>query len=260
MTLLCAQLHTIFSWYCKAWQWANVCGDHHPLMMVCGLNASQTCHVKILCMHVWCSRIEKDDSPVIPYLYVFYNGTVYSDESIRVVSTCQMDVHKFPFDTQSCHITVGITMYYSKGKSVLGWQLFQMKSVFDWCALLLTFSPLISVSELRLLPFSNSSRATQFSRELMRTQGEWEFLQLSVTSGNVSFNTDHLWEQLTYTVRNTWTDTDKCQFKGTMTIQEWRNIMNAHSSYRASGILWLVWQIIALRRILKHCIKQTLSR
>uniref|UniRef100_A0A3B4UMH1 Si:dkey-49c17.4 n=1 Tax=Seriola dumerili TaxID=41447 RepID=A0A3B4UMH1_SERDU len=35
--------------------------------------------------------------------------------------------------------------------------------------------------EIRLLPSSNSSRATQFSREVMKTQGEWEFLQLSFT-------------------------------------------------------------------------------
>lgn len=73
------------------------------------------------------------------------------------------------------------------------------------------FSPHLSVDEIRLLPFSNSSRATQFSREVMKTQGEWEFLQLSVTSSNFTFH-ERQWDQLIYTVRNSGTE-DKLKEK-----------------------------------------------
>eukprot|EP00066_Takifugu_rubripes_P010402 XP_003978202.1 PREDICTED: 5-hydroxytryptamine receptor 3A-like [Takifugu rubripes] len=110
--------------------------------------------------------IQKDESPMNPYVEVTYDGLVTSDQDVKVVSTCKMDVHKFPFDTQSCNITIGSANYCAK--------------------------------EMRLVPFSNSSRATQFSRELIKTQGEWEFLQLSVTRTNFSIQ-DKIWENLIYT-------------------------------------------------------------
>ncbi|XP_070847204.1 5-hydroxytryptamine receptor 3A-like [Chaetodon trifascialis] len=110
--------------------------------------------------------IQRDDSPLNPYVQMSYDGMVTSDEDMKVVSTCEMDVHKFPFDTQRCNITIGSAVH--------------------------------CVNEIRLIPFSNSSRATQFSREVMRSQGEWEFLQLSITSGSFTFH-GRIWEQLIYT-------------------------------------------------------------
>ncbi|XP_041670770.1 5-hydroxytryptamine receptor 3A-like [Cheilinus undulatus] len=110
--------------------------------------------------------IQKDESPLNPYVLLSHNGWVSSDEDMKVVSTCKMDVHKFPFDTQRCNITIASAIHH--------------------------------VEELRLLPCSNSSRATQFSREVMKTQGEWDFVQLSVTNYNTSFS-NRLWESLVYT-------------------------------------------------------------
>lgn len=70
-----------------------------------------------------------------------------------------------------------------------------------------TFPPLPPVDELQLLPFSNSCRVTQFSREMIRTQGEWEFIQISVISSNGTYY-GRTWEQIIYTVSNTRTNTD----------------------------------------------------
>ncbi|XP_054454298.1 5-hydroxytryptamine receptor 3A-like [Anoplopoma fimbria] len=109
---------------------------------------------------------EKDDSPKSPYMYMSYDGKVTAEAEMKVVSTCKMDVHKFPFDTQRCSITVASAIH--------------------------------CVQQIRLHPYSNSSRATQYSREVMKTQGEWDFLQLSVTSGNITFG-DGMWEHLIYT-------------------------------------------------------------
>ncbi|XP_071400719.1 5-hydroxytryptamine receptor 3A-like [Centroberyx affinis] len=110
---------------------------------------------------------EKDDAPQNPYIYMSHDGTVILEEDMKVVSTCKMDVHKFPFDTQRCNITVGSAIH--------------------------------NVGEVRLIPFSNSSRATQFSRKVMLTQGEWEFLDLSVTNDTLNFDRGQ-WEQLIYTI------------------------------------------------------------
>lgn len=116
---------------------------------------------------------------------------------MKVVSTCKMDVHKFPFDTQSCNLSIGSALHCGGGTCVCtcvrclalffdGWRF--------WV------SVLTSVSEFRLIPSSNASRATQFSHEVLRSQGEWEFLHLSITKANFTYN-GKTWEQLTYTVR-----------------------------------------------------------
>ncbi|XP_022045611.1 5-hydroxytryptamine receptor 3A-like [Acanthochromis polyacanthus] len=110
--------------------------------------------------------IQKDESPQNPNLIMHHDGTIQSEQDLKVVSTCKMDVHKFPFDTQSCTISIGSSSH---------------------CA-----------AEIKIIPFYNSSRATQFSREMMKTQGEWEFLQLSISRANFTFD-GKLWEQLSYT-------------------------------------------------------------
>ncbi|XP_026171906.1 5-hydroxytryptamine receptor 3A-like [Mastacembelus armatus] len=110
--------------------------------------------------------VQKDNSPQNPYIYMSYDGKIFSEAVINVVSTCKMDVHKFPFDTQQCSISIGSAVH--------------------------------CVNEIRLFPSSNSSRATQFSREVMKTQGEWEFLQLSVASSNFTFS-NRQWDVLIYT-------------------------------------------------------------
>lgn len=63
-------------------------------------------------------RIQKDESPRHPYVDVWYDGTVSSEEDIRVVNTCSLDVHKFPFDTQRCNITIGSAIHSGEGGSV----------------------------------------------------------------------------------------------------------------------------------------------
>ncbi|XP_047465509.1 5-hydroxytryptamine receptor 3A-like [Mugil cephalus] len=110
--------------------------------------------------------VERDGSAHNPYIYVSHDGMITSEEDLRVVSTCKMDVHKFPFDTQTCNLSVSSAIH--------------------------------SVDEIMLLPYSNSSRATQFSREVMRSQGDWEFLHLSISGTNFTFN-DREWEQIIYT-------------------------------------------------------------
>ena len=61
-------------------------------------------------------RIQKDDSNQNPYLYVDHKGMVTYEEDVNVVSTCRMDVHKFPFDTQSCNISIGSAINCSEGE------------------------------------------------------------------------------------------------------------------------------------------------
>ncbi|KAK9965698.1 hypothetical protein ABG768_004775 [Culter alburnus] len=93
--------------------------------------------------------VEKEDGPLNPYLYITHDGNVTMEDDHKIVSTCTMNVHKFPFDTQTCHITVSSINHSDK--------------------------------EIKLVPASNSSKATQVARESILTQGEWEFLNISVS-------------------------------------------------------------------------------
>ncbi|XP_016385922.1 5-hydroxytryptamine receptor 3A-like [Sinocyclocheilus rhinocerous] len=54
---------------------------------------------------------EKEDGPLNPYLYITHDGNVRMEDDHKIVSTCTMNVHKFPFDTQTCHITVSSINY-----------------------------------------------------------------------------------------------------------------------------------------------------
>ena len=51
-------------------------------------------------------RTDMDNASQSPYVYISYDGNVTFEEDLKVISTCKLDVHKFPFDTQSCNITV----------------------------------------------------------------------------------------------------------------------------------------------------------
>lgn len=59
-------------------------------------------------------RVQKDDSPQNSFMYLSHNGIISSEEDVRVISTCKMDVYKFPFDTQKCNITIGSAIHSGK--------------------------------------------------------------------------------------------------------------------------------------------------
>lgn len=97
---------------------------------------------------------EKDKAPPSPYLSINNEGYVEVQNDQVLVSTCRMHVYQFPFDVQSCSLS--------------------FKSVIH------------TVKDLRLQPSDNSSEATEWSRELMRTQYEWLFIDLTVTTKNAT--------------------------------------------------------------------------
>lgn len=77
------------------------------------------CSANILQERIMCVRcglrIQTDDSPQSYYISVAHDGTITSEDDIKIVSTCKMDVHKFPFDTQKCNITIGSASHCGEG-------------------------------------------------------------------------------------------------------------------------------------------------
>ncbi|XP_041830756.1 5-hydroxytryptamine receptor 3A-like [Melanotaenia boesemani] len=97
---------------------------------------------------------EKDKAPPSPYLTINNMGKVFVQNDQVLVSTCRMQVHKFPFDVQSCTLSFKSAIH--------------------------------SIEEIRLVHHLNSSITTEWSRELMRTQYEWLFVDMTVINKTVS--------------------------------------------------------------------------
>ncbi|XP_053719967.1 5-hydroxytryptamine receptor 3A-like [Synchiropus splendidus] len=97
---------------------------------------------------------ERDRAPPSPYLSINDKGAVEVQNDQVLVSTCRMHIYKFPFDIQSCNLSI---------KSVIH-----------------------TIRDIRLYAVDNSSEATEWSREVMRTQYEWLFINMTVTSHNTS--------------------------------------------------------------------------
>ncbi|RVE59822.1 hypothetical protein OJAV_G00192370 [Oryzias javanicus] len=91
---------------------------------------------------------EKDKAPPSPLLKMYSDGAVFYKNDQVIISTCQLHVYKFPFDTQSCNITF---------KSILH-----------------------SDEEMTLTGSENNTEITMWSREVMRMQYEWVFINMSV--------------------------------------------------------------------------------
>ncbi|XP_026207666.1 5-hydroxytryptamine receptor 3A-like [Anabas testudineus] len=97
---------------------------------------------------------EKDKAPPSPYLTINNKGDVEVQNDQVLVSTCRMHTFNFPFDIQSCDLTFKSVIHTAK--------------------------------DLRLQPSDNSSEATEWSRDLMRTQYEWLFINMTVTGKNAT--------------------------------------------------------------------------
>ncbi|KAM9715905.1 5-hydroxytryptamine receptor 3A-like [Menidia menidia] len=109
---------------------------------------------------------EIDKAPPSPYLSVNNKGDVEVRNDQVLVSTCRMHIFTFPFDIQSCNLT--------------------FKSVIH------------TARDIRLHASDNSSEATEWSRELMRTQYEWLFIKMTVTTNKASNAADQ--DIIVYTI------------------------------------------------------------
>ncbi|KAK1168398.1 5-hydroxytryptamine receptor 3A-like [Acipenser oxyrinchus oxyrinchus] len=55
--------------------------------------------------------VGEDLSPFTPYLSLHHDGKVIHDKPIRAVTSCNLDIFYFPFDTHSCILTFGLYLH-----------------------------------------------------------------------------------------------------------------------------------------------------
>ncbi|XP_036938099.1 5-hydroxytryptamine receptor 3A-like [Acanthopagrus latus] len=97
---------------------------------------------------------EKDKASASPYVIVFSSGRIWLRNDMMVISTCKMNVYKFPFDNQSCNLSFKSAMFTNK--------------------------------EIRFLPWDNSSRSTNWTLSMIRSQSEWLFINTDITNKTVN--------------------------------------------------------------------------
>ncbi|XP_074929742.1 5-hydroxytryptamine receptor 3A-like [Chelonoidis abingdonii] len=109
---------------------------------------------------------EDPQSPTVPFMSLSSDGTIDQWKPVRIVSTCSLDIYKFPFDTQKCNLTFGPYVH--------------------------TFQDIVVV------PKSNSSAVTQASQENY-AKSEWLLGKVDVLSNNISIE-EKEWSQVTYQI------------------------------------------------------------
>ncbi|XP_040185025.1 5-hydroxytryptamine receptor 3A-like [Rana temporaria] len=91
---------------------------------------------------------DEDKSPQIPYYLLHDNGKITNAMPLRIISTCNMDIFKFPFDNQTCKLSFGSYVY--------------------------------TVSDIVMWPKSNSSVVNQNAQNVFASKDEWVLQSVAV--------------------------------------------------------------------------------
>ncbi|XP_033841039.1 5-hydroxytryptamine receptor 3A-like [Periophthalmus magnuspinnatus] len=97
--------------------------------------------------------VQKGSYSVTPYISIYSDGLVEALSEQVVSSACKMQVYKFPFDTQSCTLTFKSAIY--------------------------------SDEELNIAAVLDSEKVSSWTRNRMKTQFEWVFIDMSVSNDTV---------------------------------------------------------------------------
>lgn len=160
------QTATTFVWFYMAWN------DEYI-----SWNPDDFCGIKKLLVNsdyfwkpdLYIYEMTEDDnnSPEIPYYILRNNGQIINAMPLRIISTCNLNIYKFPFDIQTCRLSFGSFIY--------------------------------TVSDIVLWPKSNSSVVNQNAQNVFATKDEWELL--SVTVYNTTYKTLGLeYSQVIYSI------------------------------------------------------------
>ncbi|XP_075044602.1 5-hydroxytryptamine receptor 3A-like [Mixophyes fleayi] len=104
-------------------------------------------------LYVYEMTENSDKSPVTPYYTVEYTGKITNAKPMRIVSSCHLDILKFPFDTQKCN---------------------------------LTFGPYIHpVEDIIMYPKSNAPDVLKNSQKVFLSKGDWNLVNINVNDKTI---------------------------------------------------------------------------
>ncbi|XP_075693052.1 5-hydroxytryptamine receptor 3A-like isoform X2 [Rhinoderma darwinii] len=140
---------TTYNWFLMEWQNEFINWDPEDF---CGMDK-----IVIPGQNLWLPDLYvyemtegSDNSPVIPYFFISSDGFITDSKPLRIVSTCNLDIYKFPFDKQICNLTFGSYTH--------------------------------TVKDIIMLPKLNSSEVNLNSQNVFVSKGDWALLDISVTN------------------------------------------------------------------------------
>ncbi|XP_033181057.1 uncharacterized protein LOC113139592 [Mastacembelus armatus] len=146
-----SQTLTAILWQVLNWKIDGLSWDENE----CG-----TKRVSVLRKNLWVPDIQmtefmgEDKSPETPYVYLNNTGYVLDDRPLRAVISCRLGIYTFPFDVQNCTLTFGSYLHFAS----------DIKSV------------------------EGVTNTLDESREVIKTSGEWEFVDLQVAASTLSLD------------------------------------------------------------------------
>ncbi|XP_066499162.1 5-hydroxytryptamine receptor 3A [Hoplias malabaricus] len=102
-----------------------------------------------------------------PFLKMLSEGFVNGGQAFTLTSVCKMDLYRFPFDTQSCTLTLQSSLH--------------------------------TIEEFHIEAYSNASSLTAHSKEFFVNKGEWELISINMSKSFIE-SSGRVWDQLIYTV------------------------------------------------------------
>ncbi|KAG8437647.1 hypothetical protein GDO86_008385 [Hymenochirus boettgeri] len=155
-----------YTWFSLSWEndfitWNpnNFCGIDYILIR--GEN------LWIPDMYIYEMTEADDKNTVIPYFRIESNGTIKSDKPLRIISSCNIEIFKFPFDIQICNLTFGPYVHTEK--------------------------------DIIMIPRSNSLEVHKNSLDIFVTKGDWTLLDVAVSNNSIDFGGD-TFSKVTYMV------------------------------------------------------------
>ncbi|XP_077144430.1 5-hydroxytryptamine receptor 3A-like [Ranitomeya variabilis] len=132
----------------------------------CGINRILIPEGSVWIPDINISEITEDDSLDVLYMQLYHNGTIRRTKTLKVVTTCPLDLYNFPFDTQKCNLTFGTSM-----------------------------NP---VSDVLLVPSSSDVLVTLTSMQEF-AKSEWDLKKINVFHVNVS-KSGEVWSKVIYQI------------------------------------------------------------
>ncbi|XP_067087743.1 5-hydroxytryptamine receptor 3A-like isoform X2 [Osmerus mordax] len=102
-----------------------------------------------------------------PYASLYSNGIVTVMDSLRLKTACNMDLYKFPFDAQTCQMTVTSLSHCEAAMMIDRW--------------------------------STSEYLNQFSRQVLNNKGEWSLVSINTTKEK-SIYQKRSWDKLIFKI------------------------------------------------------------
>ncbi|KAM4721887.1 5-hydroxytryptamine receptor 3A-like [Rhinophrynus dorsalis] len=145
--------------------WKNQLLSWNPLDF-CGIPKIPIPEGSVWIPDMYISEITEDNSLDVMYLQLYHNGTVQRMKTLHIVTTCSLELYKFPFDAQKCNITFG--------------------------------SSVNPVTDMILTPGSSAENITSLSKEVFVT-GEWSLQNVDIFHVNVSRRGEE-WSKVIYQI------------------------------------------------------------